>query len=236
MSRPDRTENRKSGGGAREWAPPLGEIVVVAAAAVALAAAVARLGGWIGRGEWLLIPCIWVFAAWAPLAARGASGSVIGFRTPSAGRDLGLVALASLVVFPAMALGERLLTRWGAALPLCPRPPRGEWGLWLVYQFGYVALSEETFFRGYVQSAVTRRASRRFGRSATWIGILSGAALFAVAHVAVLGRLTGLSVFPAGIIFGWLRARSGTLLAPILFHGLSNVAYILISVWLAGSG
>ena len=39
--------------------------------------------------------------------------------------------------------------------------------------------------------------------------------------------LAGLTIFPA-LIFGWLRIRSGSLLAPVLYHALCNLGmYVL---------
>jgi hypothetical protein len=66
-----------------------------------------------------------------------------------------------------------------------------------------------------------------------WIAIGISAACFALAHVIVQGRLTAVLTFVPGLILAWLFFRTGTLLAPILFHGLANVSYAMMAMTLA---
>ena len=53
------------------------------------------------------------------------------------------------------------------------------------------------------------------------------AALFALAHVVVQGKPAAILIFLPGVVLGWLYMKTGTLLAPILFHGLANVFWQL---------
>jgi membrane protease YdiL (CAAX protease family) len=62
-----------------------------------------------------------------------------------------------------------------------------------------------------------RRAAR--GR------ILLAAALFALAYVLVEAGWMRAAVFLPGAVMGWLRERSGGLLAPPAFHWLANLAW-----------
>jgi membrane protease YdiL (CAAX protease family) len=53
-------------------------------------------------------------------------------------------------------------------------------------------------------------------------GFLATQALFAVGHLVVL-QVWRLGTFLPGLLFGWLRERTGGLAAPVLFHALSNL-------------
>jgi membrane protease YdiL (CAAX protease family) len=49
------------------------------------------------------------------------------------------------------------------------------------------------------------------------------AALFALGHYAVDLDPARLAVFFPALAFGWLKARRGSIVAPMLFHAASNV-------------
>ena len=48
------------------------------------------------------------------------------------------------------------------------------------------------------------------------------AALFALGHLAVF-QFWRLGVFFPALLFGWMRERSGTVVAPALFHASANL-------------
>jgi membrane protease YdiL (CAAX protease family) len=151
-----------------------------------------------------------------------------------------LVALAvAAVVFPLFAaafLGwTELLPRLPARLAhaLAPyggvprfafRLPHGLPTLVLV-QVLVVALPEEMFYRGFVQTAWARSAPER---GVTVLGARLGEgflwtqALFALGHLVVL-RPWRLGPFFPGLLFGWLRERTGGVAAPVVLHALSNL-------------
>lgn len=99
--------------------------------------------------------------------------------------------------------------------------------LWLlaVVQLLVVALPEELFYRGFVQTALARREPPR---GVTVLGARLGAgflltqALFAVGHLVVLEPWRLGTFFP-GLLFGWLRERTGSVAAPVVLHALSNL-------------
>jgi uncharacterized protein len=88
-----------------------------------------------------------------------------------------------------------------------------------------VALPEELFYRGWMQTSWARGAP---GGGARVLGATLGAgflrtqALFALGHLVVL-QPWRLGTFVPALLFGWLRERTGNLVAPILVHALSNV-------------
>lgn len=88
-----------------------------------------------------------------------------------------------------------------------------------------IALPEEAFYRGYLQSALDRAwpPTRRVLGAPLGAGILVSSALFALGHFLtepVLGRL---AVFFPSLVFGYLRARTGGIGAPMLLHALCNL-------------
>lgn len=152
---------------------------------------------------------------------------------------LGLAAL----VFPAFALAY-----WGfvEALPGLPGPVakalapyvseprfalRAPPGLALaaLTQLLVVALPEELFYRGFMQTAWSRAPGRsvRVLGADLGPGFLATQALFALGHLVVL-QPWRLGTFFPGLLFGWLRARTGGLAAPVLFHALSNLLMLTL--------
>jgi membrane protease YdiL (CAAX protease family) len=88
-----------------------------------------------------------------------------------------------------------------------------------------VALPEEMFYRGWIQTTWARTAP---GRTVHLLGADVGKGfvatqlLFAAGHLVVL-QPWRLGTFFPGLLFGWLRAKTGKLAAPVLYHALSNV-------------
>jgi uncharacterized protein len=170
------------------------------------------------------------------LRARGETWEVYGLAW---GRGL-LVGLAvCAVVFPAFLA---LFAGWARLLPHLPDglarllapyalPPSPQLRfparlpLLVLNQFLVVALPEELFYRGWMQ---TSWAATDPGRRARVLGadlgrgFLATQALFALGHLVVF-QVWRLGTFFPGLLFGWLRARTGGLAAPVVVHALSNV-------------
>lgn len=85
----------------------------------------------------------------------------------------------------------------------------------LIFSFFVAALQEETLFRGYVQP----RLEEKYGRLR---GLLLTSILFGLAHIGFLTIWGSLLAVILGIVMGYLRDRTGTLLAPWGFHGTLN--------------
>lgn len=96
-------------------------------------------------------------------------------------------------------------------------------------EFFLVGLPEEVFFRGYLQTHLDEAYPKRFKVFKTQLGLGSvlTAALFALTHFLLLGHLFSLTVFFPALVFGWLRERTGRVLAPTIFHALANVVYFV---------
>lgn len=187
--------------------------------------------------RWVLIPGVLVGAALIPTWMAKREFPRIGLNPKDARLALGTVCRVSIVIFPVVFLGLWILTRLGQPIPLQPAiAKQSDWASWLVYQFLYVAVAEEVFFRGYVQANVTRLlAGRRWQSQAVQqaIVLFLSAACFAAAHVIVQGRMISLVTFLPGLLLAWLFLRTRSLLASIVFHGLANVTYGIIALTLA---
>ena len=93
-----------------------------------------------------------------------------------------------------------------------------------------VALPEEVFYRGYLQTRLDDLfpAKRRIlGASVGW-ALPIASVIFVAGHLAVRPALWQLGIFVPSLIFGWLRLRTGSLLAPVLYHALCNIGMYLL--------
>jgi membrane protease YdiL (CAAX protease family) len=95
----------------------------------------------------------------------------------------------------------------------------------LLGQMLVIALPEEAFYRGYLMTSLDDAwgtpwtlAKAKLG----WGWIVSSA-LFAVGHLLTEPHPERLAVFFPALVFGWLRARTGGVGAPALFHAMCNV-------------
>jgi len=187
----------------------------------------------ISNAAWFVSPGILVAAALIPTAIKRGRFAEMGFSIKQIGPTLLVLCRICVIVFSALFVGLWLLKSRGLGLPLRPVSPQGQgWVSWLLYQFMYVAVAEEVFFRGYVQTNILRltNASKSVQcRLWKWISIALSAACFSVAHIIVRGNVLLVLTFLPGLILGWLFIRTRSLLAPILFHGLANACYCLMA-------
>lgn len=164
---------------------------------------------------WLLVPVALISYARRPFDAYG-------LRWHDVGRPVFHVAVIGAVFVP-YAIGHYLWAHWLQGATFTFRLPPGL--PWLVVeQLALVALPEEVFFRGYFQTQCDlawRQPYRLLG--AKWgAGLIVAAAVFALCHVPFGGPGRLLVFFP-GLLYGWLRARCGTIVVPTAYHAASNV-------------
>lgn len=100
-----------------------------------------------------------------------------------------------------------------------------------LYQLLCVGFAEEFFYRGYMQTRLNglfdperfQLLGARFG----WALPIT-AVLFTLGHSLVtLQWWQPFILFPA-LVFGWMRARTGNILAAALFHAFANTAMIVL--------
>ena len=186
---------------------------------------------------WFLIPCVLVIAAWVPAWCRRTDIPRLGLDRRHMACSLETLGQTCIYALPAILLALWVMTRLQLPIPLKPViAGQYHWLTWLVYQFLYVAVAEEVFFRGYIQTnvmGIMRRAQYGSRHTQQFAGMLISAGCFALAHVIAQGRATSLLTFVPGLLLAWLFVRTRALLAPILFHGLANVAYGILALTLA---
>lgn len=131
-------------------------------------------------------------------------------------------AVLALIVFPPFWIGYR--TYWNVRGPFVFRLPASLLDE-LAGQFLVIALPEEAFFRGYLQSALDQIYLPRWRILGADVGVgwLLSAAIFAVGHVLTTPHPARLAVFFPALVFGWVRARTGGIGAAMLFHAMCNL-------------
>ena len=88
-----------------------------------------------------------------------------------------------------------------------------------------IALPEEAFYRGYVQSRLDRALPWRVRFLGAEIGpaIVVTSIVFALGHLATIHKPARLAVFFPSLLFGFLRARTGGIGTGVLFHAMCNI-------------
>ncbi len=141
-------------------------------------------------------------------------------------REILFATLVALVVFPPFLLAYRFwfgVDGWPAW-----RPP-DDLLTFAVAQVLVVALPEEVFFRGYVQT----RLSRRDGPAIQFGPLVLQSLLFALVHLIDGRGPARLAVFFPGLLFGCMRSWRGGVGAAIVFHAMCNLyAELLFRGWL----
>ncbi len=95
----------------------------------------------------------------------------------------------------------------------------------VAYHTFFVAIPEEFFYRGYIQTRLNEVFERRF---LLWgipfgHGLWIAALLFAFGHSLVVVQWWHFAIFFPGLLFGLLREKTGGVLAGAFFHAACNV-------------
>lgn len=175
---------------------------------------------------------------------RGEDLADYGFHPEPVQRGLLTAAVAIAVVFPLFALGyfafyeiacnsallddlvpRGMCSRYGGLAAL--HPPEVTWKLveFCLVQLVVVALPEELFFRGFLLGLLEKRFPPKWRVMGGGIGlalVLSSLA-FAVIHLPKDGDPRALATFFPGLLFGWMRSATGSILAPTITHAASNI-------------
>jgi len=142
---------------------------------------------------------------------------------------LGYALAAALLIYPSFWIGFRIWWKVGAfhAAPLGPVFSDA------LGQLLVIALPEEAFYRGYLQTSLERELRAKvsvFGARIGW-GVVLTSAIFAVGHLFTELNPARLAVFFPSLVFGFLRVRSKGIGASVAFHAMCN----LFSAYLAHS-
>jgi membrane protease YdiL (CAAX protease family) len=186
--------------------------------------AVAVLGLTLPAAVAFRYPTLWFLVPFAIITLTGRPYEAYGLSLRRPGSLRFHVATAS-VVFGGYALVHYAFARTVLGLRFRFALP-DDFADVLIAQFLVVGLSEEFFFRGYLQTQLNRWFVHRWriiGAPVGW-GWIVAAVLFAVCHL-VTGDITRLRVIVFGLFAGWLRERTDTIAVPAAYHGFANVLY-----------
>ncbi|MBC7080691.1 MAG: CPBP family intramembrane metalloprotease [Thermoplasmatales archaeon] len=112
-----------------------------------------------------------------------------------------------------------------------------------IFYFAFLGPGEEILFRGYIQSRLNEtfgRPYRFFGVNWGW-GVVITSLIFGFMHVLnhfnpFLGNFElmwwwGLWTFFSGLVYGFIREKTGSVVAPAILHGLPQaIAYAFLEL------
>ena len=219
--------------------------------AFAAATALAAVGSVVPYARDNLHIVVAIIFFYAPAVAARAGGRRFdyheaGLRAHPVALNLKVLGVASLLFFPAFVVGFFVFYRYACGAGrawLAPFFGRmcGHWQGWAgggihvrlpdhfalsaLNQLVVVAIPEEIFFRGYLLVRLERvwRPTRRLWGAPVGLALVVSSALFALGHLATVPSAQRLAVFFPALVFGWMRARTGSIAAGATFHALCNV-------------
>jgi membrane protease YdiL (CAAX protease family) len=129
-----------------------------------------------------------------------------------------------------------VLAAWSTVIGI--RSPKGRFDLEaLIYLAIMPGLNEELVYRGYLLGLLNKFMPKRVNIFGAWMGwgALATSLLFALLHgFQFQGNLSlHLDIialensFISGLIFTWLRERTGSLVMPVIAHGLEDFLFFL---------
>jgi membrane protease YdiL (CAAX protease family) len=215
------------------------EVVVVYAVAVGAASALYNIGqavGFIHRNLHPMVALVFLLLPQLMLRKRG-NIERYGFTTRPLGLGLLIAAIAIVVVLPLFTGGFVVAARvacthfpsWVPGSCFRVFHPRwrvpSDFPMQVAAQLVVIALPEELFFRGYVQGRLEEALPPKwnlFGARVGWAWIFA-AALFGLGHFLVTFEPQMLTRFFPGLVFGWMYARTRSILPSTIFHAACNL-------------
>jgi len=200
---------------------------VLAVAALLLSNAIGLFGGFFKENAGIIPALFFLLAPWFVLQRKGIKPRTYGLHGERPVHSIVAALLAAIIVFPPYFVGFGLWAGFidNATADWSKLPTIG-WWLWLfITHFLAIALPEEVFFRGYMQGRLALLFKRRIKIFGVNCGpeLVLASALFALIHLVSIPAPFRLAVFFPGLLFGWLKERTGSVLAPALLHAASNV-------------
>ncbi len=157
-----------------------------------------------------------------------------GIRKKGAGKSIARALGAAGIIFPVYCIGFYLSMRYiyhldigfpGEAFLYEPHTL-----LFVVNLLLMVAIPEEVFYRGYIESELRQKDKRTI----RLFGVRTGASffivnmLFAAGHLVLVPDIARLAVFFPGLVMSWLREKDDNIAGSVVFHWLSDVLAFLL--------
>jgi membrane protease YdiL (CAAX protease family) len=174
-----------------------------------------------------------------------------GFHAAPVARGLAYAGAAIGIIFPIFCVGYFAFyeTACGSHLlaHLVPRGMCSHYSGWagvhaptltlsfakdFAVQLLVVALPEELFFRGTLLKLLEQKfpPKRRILGGGVGLALVISAAMFALIHLPKQGDPRALATFFPGLLFGWMRSATGSILASTITHGCSNMLVRLLDL------
>jgi len=216
----------------------------IAMAAVVALAAVARGVPIVANNLGAAVAIVLLYVPVVIARRRGDELHAYGFLLAPVGRGLAFGLGVPAIVFPLFAVVfvgfYEIVCDAGSLRALAPpgfcarfdgwagaHAPAIGWSLVeaAFVQVVVVAIPEELFFRGFLHELCERALppKRRLLGGGVGAALVLSSALFAVGHLAVGLDPRRLSVFIPGLLFGWMRSATGSILAGVIAHAASNL-------------
>ncbi len=170
---------------------------------------------------------------------------VYGFRSDPVGRGLAFGLGAPAIIFPLFAAGyvlfyQQICDPSSSLFSLAPPGACARflgWGgvqvpgvdadfaQFAMVQLVVVALPEELFFRGFLlhKLELAFPPKRRILGGGVGLALIISSAMFALIHLPKHGDPRALATFFPGLMFGWMRSATGSILAGTVSHASSNL-------------
>jgi len=170
------------------------------------------------------LPTLWFVAPFAVVTLTGRRLEDYGLTLRNPGSLRFHVAVCA-IVFGSYALLHYAFAHWYLGRHFSPTLPP-DFPRLVVDQIVLIGLSEEFFFRGYMQTQFNQWLGKphRFLGAGYGPGLIVAAVLFGLCHL-VGGDVTRFRTAFFGLFAGWLRERTGTIIVPAAYHGAANLLY-----------
>ena len=159
----------------------------------------------------------------------GLDRAALGLETQHWRRDVGLALALGVATIVPFALAHHWwqteLFHRSFRLALADDLP-----VMVLTQLIAVALPEELFFRGYLQARMELLwpARRTLWGAPVGRALVVSSAVFALAHFVGEYAPVRLGPFFPALVFGVLRARTGSIVAPVVYHAFCNVLSAMV--------
>lgn len=198
-----------------------------------------------------LVSVLFLYAPMIVLGRRKEDLFDYGFRAEPIKRGLLTALTAIAIIFPIFVVGyfvfyevachSKLLAHlvprgmcahYGGMRALHVPAPTWSLAEFCLVQLLVVALPEELFFRGFLLGLLEKRfpPKRRILGGGVGLALVLSSLAFAIIHIPKDGDPRVLATFFPGLLFGWMRSATGSILASTITHGCSNILIRLLDL------